>query len=190
MHQGCPVEIEEFRPEPSKPQPPEPKRKALSAFVVSLVMVATFLVSLAVLNWNDLTTPAPRRPPVQGEQLPPKRVRSAVPAAHSIETMETCISTNVLSASELAQVRRTLADQANAPEPPTTPALSEGVPDMHAISNQQAAEFAGLLTRIDGTLGDRARMAFQQGITEGVCALASHAATAVPPPQWPDAKLQ
>jgi hypothetical protein len=186
--ESAPVDIEEYRPEPPRPLPPEPKRKYLPIVTMGAILVGTFAVTFAVLNRHELATTPPQLPPAPTvAKMPPQMSeppRAAAPSLPNIERVAQCLSAKALSADELSQVTQALTDDAKAPKPLATPALN-GTLDLQSITAEQAAEFTGMLMQAGGQLGVRAQQAFQQGLMDGICKLVPHAPTSLPAPVWP-----
>jgi hypothetical protein len=186
------MEIEEYRPEPPRPLPPERKRRDISTLSMIGIFAGVFLATLAVENRHELmpaarqifTKPAISKAPapMPAAILQPPRVPA--PSLANVERMEQCISTQTLSAGELQQVTEALHDQAKRPRPPATPALN-GTLDLQSVTTTQAAEFTGMLMALGGELGVTAQQAFQHGLIDGTCKLVPQAPVSLPPPRWP-----
>ncbi len=52
------MQIEIYQPPPASPSPPEPPRKKRTGLILTALFVVSFVVSLAVLDWHNLTGPA------------------------------------------------------------------------------------------------------------------------------------
>lgn len=186
------MEIEEYRPEPPRPLPPERKRRDLSTVTMIGIFAGVFLATLAIENRHEimpaarqlLTKPAISKAPAPMPAAIRQPPRAPAPSLANVERMEQCISTQTLSAGELQQVTEALGNQAEGPMPPATPALN-GTLDLQSITTQQAAEFSGMLMAVGGQLGVTAQQAFQQGLTDGICKLVPHAPVSLPAPVWP-----
>jgi hypothetical protein len=172
------MEIEEYRPEPPRPLPPERKRRDLSTVTMIGIFAGVFLVTLAVESRHELMPAAKQlltKPAISNAPAPMPAViqqppHAPAPSLANVERMEQCISTQTLSAGELQQVTEAIRDQAKSLTPPATPALN-GTLDLQNVTAQQAAEFTGMLNRINWPLSLQAQSAFQQGLTEETCRL-------------------
>jgi hypothetical protein len=192
------MEIEEYRPEPARPVPPEPPRKDRSAIVMSLIFVMTFLVTLAVVERHQL---AEQLRQFAGSTAASKATQtsSAVSRAApgitgtkiqgNVRRAMACIPANVLSAPEIEQLNAAIAALPANSLGTTTKALSADSFDSHKMTREQARETLQILVLVKGPLGDKALQALNQSISEGPCKIHPDSAASegptTPPPHAP-----
>lgn len=174
---GRVMEIEEYRPEPARPVPPEPPRKDRSVVIMSLIFVMTFLVTLAVVERHQLAehvrqfarSAASKAPQTSGS------VSSAAPGIAepkfqgNVRRAMACIPGNVLSAAEIEQLNVAIAALPASSIRTTTKALSADSFDPHEMTTEQARDILQILVQIKGPIGDKALQALNQSISEGPC---------------------
>jgi hypothetical protein len=193
------MEIEEYRPEPARPLPPEPPRKDRSAIIMTAVLVGTFFVSLTIMARHEIADYA--RQHFAGSSAPKatqtiEAVNTSVPATSgqtiqgNVERAMTCIPANVLSAAEIEQLNAAIAALPASSLGTTMKALSADSFDPHKMTPEQARETLQILVLVKGPLGDKALQALNQSISEGPCKIhPDDSVSAVPatPPHAPSA---
>ena len=190
------MEIEEYRPEPARPLPPEPPRKDRSVVIMSLIFVLTFLVTLAVQERHQLSdyarqyfaeSPAPQAvQPSRASNVPPPSL-AGQKIQGNVERAMTCIPANVLSAAEIEQLNAAIAALPASSLGTPTKALSADSFDPHKMTAEQARETLQILVQVRGPLGDKALQALNQSISEGPCKIHPDESASAAPATLPHA---
>jgi hypothetical protein len=184
------MEIEEYRPEPTRSVPPEPPRKDRSVVIMSLIFLMTFLVTLTVQERHQLAdyarqhfaeSPAPQavQPSRAGNVLP--SMLSGQRIQGNVERAMNCIPANMLSAAEIEQLNAAIAALPASSLGTTTRTLSVDSFDPHKMTGEQARETLQIVVQVKGPLGDKALQALNQSISEGPCKIRADIASFAQP---------
>lgn len=178
------MDVEIYQPPSAPPPSPSPPpRKYRAAIVMSLIVLGTFMVTLAVQrpDWPHWRSPpsasVPARQLSAAEQLHIQMTTVAPKISHgelarNITQALGCIPSDVLSLAEIEQVKQALVEQPQNSRPSPPNAFDTATFDPQNITLQQGMEFQGMLAQIKSPVGDKARQGFNQALSDGTCKIA------------------